>query len=227
MEEPDPQTESTEIRSEADDIQDVMRVLSEAGLFKGDQERRDLALKSLNASRSALAQDDNVGARAAMLMAATTIDDAVHSKSWLWRIIFIHRIGLFLYLTTFLILLLNVGAGYFCNIADDFWGVPISALGFGAIGAILRSLYWLHRQVGRRIFRFQFALAHLASPFIGGLLGAFAWLLSHARLLTPTTPSGETLTVTTAGLALTFLAGFSWEWLLGWVQQFVRRSSST
>lgn len=214
--------EAKKLSQEAEDLQDTVRVLSEAGLFRNTEiEVREHVLEQLHVARQNLSSGGIVDARNALLRVATRLDESVHNRSWFWRLIFIHRAGLFLYLVMCLVMLLNIGSGYLYWIASDFWGVPAAALGLGAAGAILRSLYWLQRKVASREFRFQFALAHMAAPFIGALLGVFTWILLQAGLLMIQSGGIATIDKKTGPYALCFLAGFSWEWLLDWVQRFV------
>lgn len=201
----------------------MTRVLSEAGLFKHDQGRLDELLTKLDSARTALETGELTKSRTCLLQAATKLDAAVHSRSAFWRLVYVHRFGIFLYLVAIFLFMLNVGSGYFEWIADEVWGVPTPALGFGAAGAVLRSLYWLYRQVASRVFRYSFALAHTAAPFIGALLGLLTYLLLGAGLLV--VEGGHVGDVERAAgpYGLCFVAGFSWEWILGWVQGFVTR----
>jgi len=97
-----------------------------------------------------------------------------------------------------------------------FWGVPASAFGFGALGSLLRSPYWLARQVDRGVYRSNFALGHFCAPSIGGLFGAFIYLLLQAGLFVLN--SGGNIKNAALPAAVAFLAGFNWETVLDWVE---------
>ena len=215
--------QAADVVGHADELEALVRVLSEAGLFKRQSPQLRNVLDGLDRGRRAAAKSELLAAKSALLEASTTLDEAVHAHYWWWRLIYIHRGFLFLYLVAFLLLVLNVASGYLDWVAVKFWQVPTAALVFGAAGAILRSLYFLYQQVARRIFRAQFALAHLVSPLIGALLGMFTFLLVKGGLLVLQEGQTGNLEDATGPMALCFLAGFSWEWLLGWIKDFVER----
>jgi hypothetical protein len=143
----------------------------------------------------------------------------------------------YLLLVAFLVLNLATGwrprfaAGWFPELAESIWDVPTAALGWGALGSTLSSLYWLTRQLARRIFRPSFAYHHAAAPLIGALFGGFIYLLFQAGMVALQTgavdegtgPLSETSAAAPlpyAMAALAFLAGFKWEIVLAWVRNF-------
>ncbi|MEM9554077.1 MAG: hypothetical protein AAGC60_07445 [Acidobacteriota bacterium] len=106
------------------------------------------------------------------------------------------------------------------------WIVPAAAFGFGALGAVLRSLYWLGRKVSLREYRSYAAVSHVGAPFVGALFGGLVYLLVEAGLVALDGPSGGQIENKPVPLALAFLVGFRWQSLLAWIESFRFRGSA-
>jgi hypothetical protein len=88
----------------------------------------------------------------------------------------------------------------------------IHAAIMGLMGAILRSLYWLHVQINKGSLRPRFMATFMVSPFIGCLLGGASYLIVEVseKVASSTNSTANTLTV---GLFASF-AGYNWHWAL-------------
>lgn len=144
-------------------------------------------------------------------------------RGFRWRLFTLHQV----HLSYHLVALFAVLYGLFCapDLATGFenarlWTIPVSVLVFGALGGVLRGLYWLYRKVQTRTFRPQLTMPELTSPWIGLLFGALVYLLMLAGVMTfgtgasGGTGGGGVSGVGPAQLAAAFLAGYSWEWVL-------------
>lgn len=169
--------------------------------------------------------DDRVEDAAKTMSEADAILHRVYwEKSTFWR--FRRHAPLeFLYLAGIMLLVLGASTSWRPAVLEgipkldgEVWGVPAAVLAWGALGAVLRSLYWLHLQVGRRIYRSYFSLTHLCAPLIGALFGALAYLLLRAGLLTMGGGAAEEAQNQIFPSAVALLFGFNWEPLLDWVK---------
>lgn len=214
-----------QLAAAADQLEKRLAHAIDAGLASGrgkDREgARQVACELLKARRLAT-EGKHAEASERVAAAAITLDQAIHARGLWWRMI---RSGAFVaaYLALGVVLVLVIAAGWRPGPLDrltqtDFWGVPLAALGWGALGSLLRSLYWLPRQVDREVYRPLFALGHLCAPFIGALFGAFIFLLLNAGLFV--LDANAEVSNPAVPLALAFLAGFNWETVLEWVERF-------
>lgn len=221
------QQETVERRAEKLDTAVIYR--SEAGAFEGKPPREpENILKRVKDARSAASNGEIAEAHKQISLGFTELHAAVRSKSWWWRFVHIHAVPLFVYYLAFLVGLMLVGL--WADHALTIWGVPIIIVVFGTLGGVLRGLWWIYKKVQTRTLRTQFTMVYIAGPWLGGLLGMFAWVLIKGGLLFLSGPGGEagngtgtetTVTTTPEGMnAVAFLAGYSWEWVVGRVQQF-------
>jgi hypothetical protein len=220
--------DQTALLSWADKLEARFRTLIEFGLI-GANDQANSVLAPLTAGRK-LARSAHVDDAAESLdRAELALQSALYSRSWLWRSWHIHQAGLFVYDVAALIVLLNIASGYFSCIAPTLWGwipVPIAAVVAGGLGAILRGLWFLWLQVSKGVFRAQFTLAQLAAPWVGMLFGLFVYLLLKAGLLAVKGGESAKLEDSALPLALAFLAGYSWEWILGRIDQIKAATSA-
>jgi type II secretory pathway component PulF len=82
---------------------------------------------------------------------------------------------------------------------------------WGMIGSVLQGLYAVWRQVSQRQFRRGWIAWYLALPVIGAILGALMYMAIQFGVVATTQSGIRNDTV----LLLAALAGFSWKWSVG------------
>jgi hypothetical protein len=87
----------------------------------------------------------------------------------------------------------------------------------GMIGAVLRSLYWLHFQIGKGLLRPRWFMSFIATPIIGVILGWIVSLLIGALALLASGNANVQTDWRTVSLLAAF-AGFKWEWAIAWLE---------
>lgn len=201
---------------------------SEAGVFEGNSPKQaeDL-LGNVKEARVAAAKGDLPEAHRLVSLGFTALHAAIRARPLGWRLVHIHAVPLWLYY--FLVLVGLMLAGLWADQTLAVWGVPITIVVFGTLGGVLRGLWWVYKKVQTRTLRTQFIMVYLAGPWLGGLLGMFAWMLIKGGLLFlagPGSTAGEgndnpsSITATSQGMnAVAFLAGYSWEWVVGRVRE--------
>lgn len=198
----------------ADTLEGMAQINIENGLF-AQTDDIDQLVEALYEARNQISLDALAGAASSLTRGEHLLHRVLYKegKFW-WRLGHVHQVPLFVYYVVSLLCILNIGSGYWAFIADEIWSMPTAALGVGALGAILRGLWWLYRNVARRKFRMSFLLAHLAAPWIGALFGLFTYLLLLAGVVSLEGAEQADLQGGVLHLALAFLAGYSWEWVL-------------
>jgi len=192
---------------------------SEAGLFIGNDDANVAGLAGeIKKARDLIADDDLAAASEVLLGAYAVLHVAIAGKSLFWRAVHIHALDIYIYLIAWAAAL--VLAGKACDDAEYsvLWGVPLSVLVFGALGGVLRGLWWITKKVEARILRTQFRPQYYAAPVIAGILGIVAFVL--ADFLASGLPTAEAdggdgdprILIGVNGLA--FIAGFYWEWII-------------
>lgn len=210
-----------------DDLEDLLLVSNESGMFfltrkkgKDDSEvERQKAIPGqicefIHQARVHLTAQRSIEAANEITQGELLLDQSLYSRGWWWRLVHWHQIPLFLYHLLALALLLNIGSGALDKVSTELWGVPTAVLSLGALGAILRGLYYLHRQVARRIFRATFFLSQLCAPWIGALFGLIVFLLLKIGVKLLEDGNRVNVNASFLPLAMAFLAGFSWDWVL-------------
>lgn len=198
-----------------DQIETRIRTYGEHGLFDdGGQEDRTAAMLLLGRARDAIERGDTTPAWQYAIEAESLLHRRIGiNTKWRWWCL--HQLPLTLWLLILFLFLVNWSTGWipwFPPLSDEVFGVPTAGLVLGALGAILRSIWWLHRQIARERYRLLFLNAHVVSPVIGALFGLFVYLLLRAGLLLlqgGTTDPDELVIAP----ALAFLAGYNWDWL--------------
>jgi uncharacterized membrane protein YvlD (DUF360 family) len=205
------------------DVRNIFEPLLEVGVFKDDPaSAREIA--ELLERAELFAQEKRIPeATTAMLLAEVRINEKVKKKSWLWRACYLHWLPLWAYYLVCLVLTLFL-ALVLPNL--KLLDIPLRAILLGALGAELRGLYWLQEKVGERSFRPTSFVAHLSAPFIGGLLGILAHLIGGLGILvlTQQPSSAASSQGNLASLAVAFLSGFKWEWVVDTLDEKVFRS---
>lgn len=210
--------EDLALRARLEKLEDDLRVASEAGLF-GEGNWPRCIIEHATGARSSLATGQLPHAAQSVLEAELLLDASVRARGIGWRLRFVVQLPLFTFYLSTIALAVAVSAS-----AGDvaIWGVPVWAMCLGSIGAVLRGLWFLHYHVSRRSFRAPWLLAHLSAPIVGALLGLLAYLLLMAGLLSIAGGRARDVDLTLPRV-VTFLAGYSWEWLLGVVDRLVGR----
>jgi hypothetical protein len=188
----------------AEQLEDLARTLVETGLDKLKE-----TFDHVRTARVAALDNELPKAADELNKGDMVLHDVIFARSRWWRMTHIHQFPLFTYYVGAAVVFLVVGRR---EAAAELpvWNIPLAVYAFGGIGAVLRGIWYLHRQVARRIYRPVFLLAHLSAPLIGCLFGMVSYLLLRASLMTLDLGSTD-LSDKGSPLALALLAGFSWE----------------
>lgn len=214
----------------AEQVEDLTRLAVEAGLFRAEglEERPEAIYGALDEARSAIDAGDLTVAFSRLNRAERLRKDAEHERGLWWRLWWIHSAHLFGYHVLVLAVVLWFALRAPAAAARQVWVVPISVFAFGAMGGVLRGLYWLNRKVQRRRFRPQFTLPQVAAPWIGGLFGALVYLLILGGVFVFGSAGGSPASgaASPGQLAAATLAGYSWEWALERLDRFISMDGS-
>jgi hypothetical protein len=216
-----PTVTNQEVEQSVSTVRGIFEPMIEAGAFVAEGE--DIANKitaELEQADIAL-HADLPKAMAHSLRAETLLNDQVNRKGVLWRARRVYVAPLFLYHLLFLVGLSVLLMQPLAVATIAVFQMPMAAPLTGALGSELRGIYWLQRQVARRIYRPTFGPAHISSPFIGALLAIVAYMLTNlgimalqaAELAAPQQKSSDPPHANLL-LAVCFLSGFKWEWVL-------------
>jgi hypothetical protein len=206
--------DAKEFDSNLGDVRDLFEPLLEAGVFTKDESTaREIAC--LLGAAALLSEEGKIpAAMTSMLTAEALINGKVGTKGRRWRIWNLHMLPLWVYHVVCCALIPFLALRFSCF---EVLGIPAAGLLVGAFGAELRGLYWLQWQISARKFRPTSVVSHLTAPLIGALLGMLAYLVGELGILVlaQSSPSGEhSPNAKLASLALAFLSGFKWEWIL-------------
>jgi hypothetical protein len=144
----------------------------------------------------------------------------LYSKSWGWRFVNLYAGPVWIYLATFLALVMAFYAYYVDVYLQDTRGVDqaaIHAVTWGCIGSILRGMWYLKDKVSEREYKNSWWIYFVSTPFLGGIFGAIVYLVLIAGLLSLGVgqSSNEGLPQINRPLVIVpiaALAGFNWEW---------------
>ena len=220
---------SHQVLRRAERLEDTFRVLAEFGVFGPERYHLQL-LDSITNARLMAAEGRLVEALDMTTRGELMLNQVLFSRGRLWRCIFLHQLPLFAYHLLFLLVLLNIATGWLRFFSSQLWSsvpVPVGVAVAGGLGAVLRGLWFLWLKVSRREFRIHFALAQLAAPWIGILLGIFAFLLLKAGLLLVEGAKPSSSGASAFELAVCFFAGYRWERLLEWVDSIKLRTEGS
>ncbi len=196
---------------------------SEAGVFQGSPSVSvaDLA-EVIEKSRKKASNGDIPEARKLLLTGYSELHKVVLAKSLRWRLLHIHAVDLYLYLAAWTAFLLIMG--FYPDKVSKLatWGIPATVLAFGALGGVLRGLWWLTKKVEGRNLRTQFRALYYAAPVLAGILGMLAYLFADILLAGLSVEAGEDgeEELSIGVYALAFLAGFYWEWVVNKIKDF-------
>lgn len=201
-------------------IRNIFEPMMETGAFVAEgEDTANRIIAELEQADIAL-RADLPKAVAHSLRAEALLNGRIKQMDFAWRATRVYIAPLFLYHLMFIvglsILLMQPLAGGIIAV----YRMPVAAPLTGALGSELRGIYWLQRQVARRIYRPTFGPGHISSPFIGALLAIVAFMLTNlgitvlqaAELAAP--QQNSNLSHENLILAVCFLSGFNWEWVL-------------
>jgi hypothetical protein len=200
----------------------MVSTASENGLFDGIQEiSLECILNKIKDARDRLEKSkppDFSQCDHDLSTAADYYFKAVNSAPKSWRFLNIYAIHIWIYLIAFLCLLFIFYYELDSSLSTKFGflGANLTAIyviAWGVIGGILRGLWWLWHNVNKRQYRKVWIIWFISTPFLGGILGAIAYLLIFAGLMAVSEdknkiPNSMLVIVTAA------LAGFNWEWIV-------------
>lgn len=210
---------SDELSERAQDLEDFLRICIEFGLFSDESGLSDAIIQKIEEARTKTADGALAAAATTLSQGERDLHAALERRSSLWRAVHLYQLPVgFYYLVTFAVLL-SLGLAIDESASVRLLGVPVGVAVAGALGAVLRGIWWLYRQVARRLYRPHFVLAHLLAPFIGALFGLLAFLLLQAGVLSLGASDDAKLDEAALPRAVAFFAGFSWEWMVGKLDQ--------
>jgi len=219
-----------DIEQRIDTLDDEVRIASESGLFTEQHARVIQILDKIQSARDNFSSNNLNAAMREIGEGEALFDQTIQTRGWWWRFRFLYNFPLLLYYIGVLFLLFIVWYNN-CHSCQDqiLFYVPMWSIVLGALGAVLRGLWFLYFHVSRKQFRSHWAIAHLLAPPVGGILGLLAYLLLHAGFVsisgTAVSGSETKFTDTRLPMAVAFLAGYSWEWILGLVGRVTGRTA--
>ena len=142
----------------------------------------------------------------------------LYSKSWIWRFINIYAGPVWIYLTSFLVLVLAFYIYSFDTIISK-TGIEhaaINAVTWGCVGGILRGLWYLKDKVSEREYKNSWWVFFVSVPFLGGIFGAIVYLIIIAGIWSlgvgSTSQGAPDINRPAVIIPIAALAGFNWEW---------------
>ena len=145
------------------------------------------------------------------------------SKPWRWRFVNMYAGPVWIYLTSFLglVLAFYIYPGY-DFISEGLEGVEQAAfyaVTWGCIGGILRGMWYLKDKVSEREYKNSWLIFFVSVPFLGGIFGALAYLIMLAGILSLGVGGNSSQGLTGVEISrpeviipIAALAGFNWEW---------------
>jgi hypothetical protein len=217
----------------AGQIGNQLRVSSEAGVFSPDQSGQLTEILKQLCDARRLARSGDVDEAARQFQEVQIKHDlAVLARSSAWRVFHVYKLHIFLYQVVFLSVILYLGTGvvlviprpvpvYFSvPVPSAFFGVPVAAAAFGALGAILRSMWWFFSKLSRNQYYSRFLMAHLCAPWIGAIFGILVYLVVAGGLLAL---GGNDTGIENPQVpyALALIAGFKWKAAIDLMQSII------
>ena len=168
--------------------------------------------------------------------------DALYSTTWRWRFANIYGGHIWIYLTLFL--LSSIFALYYYRIdtiilhkfgiseshsAYEIYLNGIMAVTWGAIGGIMRGIWFLKEHVDDRGLRNSWTVWFLSCPFVGGFFGAVVYFIVIAGLVSITVDDVDDVNFNNSLviIAITVVAGFSWPAALEMIKRVVNSLAGT
>jgi hypothetical protein len=204
------------------------------GLFNGCQKKHQLPAVDEEMTYSHINIDlknaqDNLDdekysdSRVAIASARMSYLKVLFSKPWRWRFVNIYAGPIWIYLISFLglVLAFYIYPGY-DFISEGLEGVEQAAfysVTWGCIGGILRGMWYLKDKVSEREYKNSWLIFFVSVPFLGGIFGALAYLILLAGILSLGVGGNSSQGLTGIEISrpeviipIAALAGFNWEW---------------
>jgi len=214
------ESEAQRLKGHLLDFQASLALTSENGLFtkrtvivkfENLESQITRALNFLNHS-----PPDVINARQQYAIAYNNFNTAIKKADFSWRLQYVYAFPEFAYLVGVFVVLLGLSWYYSMpNVVLNLKYIPKGGFMWGAIGGILQGLYELWREVSDRKFRGGFIGWYLALPVIGAILGGLMYLTVEFGVVAATS---NTIHNTEVPILLAALAGFSWKWSIGTLQ---------
>lgn len=177
------------LQKEINRIDNWTNAASDNGLFDNIQsgdERFEEIQSNLKNARDCLYSDSLSDTERYTSLALRAYDKSLYSSSTKWRFSNIYAGTMWMYLIGFLI---SSFVFYWMQLDGTVLKLPshieataLYATTWGAIGGILRGLWYLKDKVSDRKYRNSFQIYFLSVPFLGALFGALVYLLFVAGL---------------------------------------------
>jgi hypothetical protein len=192
---PPPTVEDPEFINQRKRLQDAIEKVDiwvstgvENGLFINDPNKTtyQLIIDKMKSSKANLKKGDLIESDHDLDEVLDKYSDAKHAMSTRWRLFNIYALDVYLYLIGFLALIF----AFYVSKLDEFSQQPpfvqtaLHAATWGAIGAILRGLWFLKEGVGEGKYRKTWRILYYSYPFLGGIFGTLTYLILVAGLLT-------------------------------------------
>ncbi len=192
---PTPTVEDPEFINQRKRLQDAIEKVDiwvstgvENGLFINDTNKPtyQLIIDKMKSSKANLKKGDLIESDHDLDEVLDKYSDAKHAMSTRWRLFNIYALDVYLYLIGFLALIF----AFYVSKLDEFSQQPpfvqtaLHAATWGAIGAILRGLWFLKEGVGEGKYRKTWRILYYSYPFLGGIFGTLTYLILVAGLLT-------------------------------------------
>jgi hypothetical protein len=207
-----------------DYVDTMVSTASENGLFDGKKQNvipYECILNKIKAARDSIEKSkppDFSQCDHHLSIAADYYFKDVNSAPMSWRFLNIYAVHIWIYLIAFLCILFIF---YYYNVNSTLLtkfaflrnhSIAIDAVAWGIIGALLRGLWWLWKNVNRGQFRKAWIIWFISTPFLGGILGGIAYLLIFAGLIAVS--QDKNITNSLFVMSIAALAGFNWEWIV-------------
>jgi hypothetical protein len=186
-----------ENRQRIDLIQEIARIDrwvsagSDNGLFLNIRDKYAQIVCRLKDARISLRNNNLEDSQSHLSHTIQLYSESLHSASRRWRFSNLYGGPIWIYLVGFLIV---ISVFYILNwdhllIEED--NAPLSgvddaaihAVTWGAVGGLLRGLWFLKDKVGDRRYRKSWKIYFISVPFIGGIFGALVYFVVVAGLL--------------------------------------------
>lgn len=208
-----------ELARKLNDLASEVVVADEWGVFckeeAADGSQQPFVYKVLARAYAALGAGKPEEVEQALLEGRAALNGALCCK-WLWRIN--NQYGVVPILFTALFALATYYFIFLVGLRLDLPEAIRHPAFAGMIGAVLKSLYWLQFQTGKGLLRPRWFTSFIVTPLIGAILGWIVSLLIGAIALLASSGSAVRTDWKTVSL-LAALAGFKWEWALGWMEE--------
>ena len=177
------------LQKEINRIDNWTNTASDNGLFDNIQsgdERFEEIQSNLKNARDCLYSDAHSDTERYTSLALRAYDKSLYSSSTKWRFSNIYAGPMWIYLIGFLISSLIFYCmqldGTILKLPSHIEATALYATTWGAVGGILRGLWYLKDKVSDRKYRNSFQIYFLSVPFLGALFGALVYLLFVAGL---------------------------------------------